>query len=65
MHQGLPINEMQILNKNINEKKKKTEMINEKQTGRQTRNSYQCVCLIKTHGQMHRKQGERTHNYIN
>lgn len=65
MHQGLPINEMQKLNKNINEKKKKTEMINEKQTGRQNRNSYQCVCLIKTHGQKHRKQGERTHNYIN
>lgn len=40
-------------------------MINEKQTGRQNRNSYQCVCLIKTHGQMHRKQGERTHNYMN
>lgn len=36
MHQGLPINKMQKLNKNINEKKKKTEMINEKQTGRQT-----------------------------
>lgn len=65
MHQGLPINEMQKLNKNINEKEKENR--NDKwKTNRETnRNSYQCVCLIKTHGQMHKKQGERTHNYMN
>lgn len=54
---------MQKLNKNISENGNENENDNEDE--KQTRNSYQYVCLIKSHGQMHRKQGKRTHNYIN